>query len=103
MLPLNKHSPPHPINIEISALGAYSWICNKVTARKKVSQSNPLMVRNFQDKMKIAETLVFQRTIHHPLIVHVSLEENVCRWNLPNKKTFPLNYVSCPFDIVTAK
>ena len=29
--------------------------------------SNPLVVQNFQDKVKIAETLVFQRTIHHPL------------------------------------
>ena len=34
---------------------------------KKSSKSNPLVVQNFQDKVKIAETLVFQRTIHHPL------------------------------------
>ena len=34
---------------------------------KKSSKSNPLLLQNFQDKVKIAETLVFQRTIHHPL------------------------------------
>ena len=38
-----------------------------------------------------------------PLRVHASLEENVCTWNFPNKKTFLPNYVCCPFDIASAK
>jgi len=67
MPPLNKHSPPHPTNIEKSApLVLIQGFTISDSTFKKISKSNPLVVQNFQDKVKIAETLVFQRTIHHP-------------------------------------
>ena len=47
MLPLNKHSLPHPINVEISAPGAYS---NKSQHIKNVSESNLWWCKIFKTK-----------------------------------------------------
>ena len=68
MPPLNKHSPPHPTNTlkKVPRVLIQGFTTSDSTL-KKSSKSNPLVVQNFQDKVKIAETLVFQRTIHHPL------------------------------------
>ena len=67
MPPLDKHSPPHPTNIEKSAPCLLQGFTLSDSTLKKGSKSNPLLLQNFQDKVKIAEILVFQRTIHHPL------------------------------------
>jgi len=69
MPPLNKHSPLHPTNIEKSAPGAYQGFT--ISDSKKCSNSNPLVVQNFQDKAKIAERKTSARGIF-PIRIHFS-------------------------------